>query len=214
MIWSELTDKDRFELVSQIFLAELKTFHFTSTEDDFINTLMKACINNISAETKEHLGGHLNLIVSAYANESKDHTVLIGQENPIPKALLNLNGCDINLTLTESGYIRHMIHAICNNIVLMLMIFSSSLHSVIPGIQPFWCVDRLIQIFINMRIHTHRDVLQDRYTHIINNMQSSRTGAPDENLEDINKLVVSSLFKEKDILSKLLPEEFIKHIKK
>ena len=155
MLWKELSDIDRFELVSQIFLAELKTFHFSGKEDDFINTLMEACINNISVKTKEHIGGHLNLIVNAYANKAVDHTVPIGQENPIPVALLKLNDQDIDLTPAESGYIRHMIHAICNNIVLMLMIFSSSLHSVIPGIQPFWCVDRLIQIFINMRIHTH-----------------------------------------------------------
>lgn len=205
--WCSISNVERAELISKLFLYELKTFHFNGINDNFINNLIKSCIDNISIETKEHIGRHLDIILNAYSLDSKHHTVPSEFEQLLPQSILKIDNKVIELTQEQKGYIRHMLHAICNNIVLVMMIFSSTLHSIIPGIQPFWCVDRLIQMFLNMRLHTGKDVLSDRYSAIINNMKySQESSVHDDNRRDLGYALLQSLVKEKDILEEMLPD--------
>jgi hypothetical protein len=204
--WSDLSNIDRTDFVCNLFLHELEIFHFSGEDDKFINVIFKSCIDSLSDSTKQHIGSHLNLLISAYANDCSDHTLNPEVSQPIPNYLLILRNFKVKLSLAEQGYLRHMIHALCNNVVLLLMIGSSMLHGIIPGIQPFWCVDRLIQMFVNMRIHTTQDVLLDRYTNMIKNMQQSRdTNKENDDRRDLSYSLFQSIIKEKDILEQLLP---------
>jgi hypothetical protein len=62
-------------------------------------------------------------------------------------------------------------------------------------------------MFLNMRLHTGKDVLSDRYSAIINNMKySQESSVHDDNRRDLGYALLQSLVKEKDILEEMLPD--------
>jgi len=208
--WCDLTDINCFNIFVNIMIAELKVFHFSNTEDDQVVKTVSTILDSLSENTKHHLGKHLRMLVTTYADTSAEHTVPANNETIIPEFLLyTKDNKYVVMSTTEKGYIRHMVHALCNNIVLILMFVSSSMHSIIPNIQPFWCVERLIQIFINMRMHTPEDTLYNCYSKVVDNMIKSRSDTTNDGRRDLDFSILQSLVKEKDILEKIFPEKKI-----
>lgn len=207
MYWSDLSHDKKTDLLAKIFINELKMFHFTGESDSIVHDIVQLLIDRVSKETKYNIGQHVDLLLKAYATDSVEHT-RPGRGELLPDNLLYIDNKYVNISDAEQAYIRHMIHALCNNIILLLMIGSSTLHSIMPKVQPFWCVERLIQLFVNMRLHTPKDMLTKCYGTIIKNMKRARDERALDPRRDLGFVMFQSLIKEKDILEQLLPSEF------
>lgn len=129
-----------------------------------------------------------------------DHTKQITVELP----MFVYGGYPVEIGKYQMSYIQHMSHAISNNLILLKLIYVSTIHAINPSRYPFTAIELLIKMYFISRAHINSNVFGKYIELAVERINKN------QHLTDWEENFLSGLAHEKQTVIKSSPKRFLK----